>query len=407
MMNKIRGKMILSSGAVGFVISAMLALVSGCVPQGGARSVQSHNTALDYGWRCACAITNDAIDLSDRGQAQKKIAVAYLAAGDDATALACAVQIEDWSKGMALAEIAEWLVSTGSTAKAEAMLPALEACGFAAKDWQREYLRSAITHLQARLGRQNSVIDSAAKFNSKSTLGGDVAASLALVLARTGRVSEATGILSNLSKTNGLDTASSSVRGYLDLVIAGQLTQNTTTQMIMNAWEATREVKPYRRWELQLKVVEAMAAHDMSETAARCLDEVASKVVSATKLPAEIQVSLLSQGVILWNRMGNPAKSKALLDAAETSIGRRLDVIFQPFAYAKLAEAYAVSGDVVKARSLYGRALDIAANLVNRRPRAIAGVEVCVSLAEHKEVIDAGIQKALDRLVGTFNAAQP
>lgn len=407
MMNETSRTTILTSGTIGLVLSVLLALVSSCVPQSGSRTVQTRNTALDYGWTCACAITNDAIDLSDRGQAQKKIAVAYLATGDDATALACAVQIEDWSKGMALAEIAEWLVSTGATDKAEAMLPTLEACGFAAKDWQREYLRSAITHLQARLGREHSVVDSAAKFNSNSTLGGDVAASLALVLARTGRVAEATGILTNLSKTNGMDTVSSSVRGYLDLVVAGHLTPNTTTQMIMNAWEATSRVKPYRCWELQLKVIDAMVSHGITGTAARCLDEVSGKIVAATRLPPEIQVSLLSQGVILWNRMGDPVKAKALLEAAGVSIARRLDVIFQPDAYAKLAEAYVASGDLGKARSLYSHALDIAANLVNRRPRAIAGVDVCVSLAEHKEVIDAGIQKALDRLVGTFNATQP
>ena len=385
----------------------MLFRSTGCGPAVTKPVAVATNVPLSYGWKYACAITNAAIDLSDRGQAQKKIVLAYLAEGDTETARACAVQIEDWSKGMALAAIAESLVAHGERAKAEAMLPELETCGFTATDWQRDYLRSAIIRIQALLGRGNDVAHGAAKFNARSSLGGDVAANLALTLAKTGRVDEATGILDNLAKTNGIDTADASVRGYLDLVVSGQINPDIATQMMVSAWATTKQVKPYRRWELQLKVIDAMASHGLAEQARECLEQVGSNVVGAVKLPVEVQISLLSQGAILWKRFGDQGKSQALIDAAEISITRQLEVIFQPFAYAELADTYAAIGDQVKARALYLQALDIAIELVNRRPRAIAGVDVCVSLTGHKEVMDADIQKKLERLNGTFDATQP
>jgi len=308
---------------------------------------------------------------------------------------------------MALAAIAEWLVTHGEKVKAEAMLPELETCGFTAKDWQRDYLRSTIIRIQALLGRGNDVAQGAAKFNAHSSLGGDVAANLALALAKTGRVDEATGILNNLAKTNGLDTADASVRGYLDLVVSGQINPGTATQMILSAWTTTERVKPYRRWELQLKVIDAMATHGLADQARECLDQVASNIIGAVRLPVDIQISMLGEASVLWNKLGDRGKSQGMIDAAEKSIGRKLEVIFQPFAYAKLAETYAATGDLAKARAYYLRALDIAIELVNRRPRAIAGVDVCVLLTGHKEVMDGDIQKKLERLAGTFDAAQP
>ena len=137
------------------------------------------------------------------------------------------------------------------------------------------------------------------------------------------------------------------------------------------------------------------------------LDQVASNIIAAIKLPVEIQISMLGEASVLWKKLGDPGKSQAMIEAAEKSIGRKLEVIFQPFAYSKLAETYAATGDLGKARTYYLRALDIAIELVNRRPRAIAGVDVCVLLTGHKEVMDGYIQKKLERLAGTFDATQP
>ena len=407
-MNGLRWKTKALCWAAGLAASAMLALLTGCGSSGGGRpAAAAHAQPLDYGWSFACAITNSAIDLSDRSQCQERVALAYLAAGEVEKARACALQIEDWQKGMALAKVAEWYAVHGQAAKAEAMLPELEACGFIAKDWQRDWLRVAITRVRALLGRDQEVIQSVSNFAGHANLGGDAAASLALMLARTGQVDDAKTVLSNLARMNGLDAAASRAQGYLDLVAAGRLDPKTAPDVLTNAWDATDRIKPYRRWEVQMTVIEAMATHDLAAEAREHLEEVASNVVATVKLPPEVRASILSQGALLWKRLGEPQRGVDLLHAAEQTVTNKLEVIFQPEAYAKLAEGYAAAGDAAQAHALYTRALDIAAGLVNRRPRAIAGVDVCVSLAGHTEVIDTGIQERLDRLLARFNATVP
>ena len=388
----------------------LLAFAAGCTPSEPLLPTSSNvgqAGPLEYGWVFACAITNDAIDLSDRCQAQKSVALAYLTQGNIEMAKACALQIEDYSRGMALAAIAEWLATHGEPAKAEALLPTLEACGFVAQDWQREYIGSAIIRVQALLGKEQTVIKSAAKFNDHSSLGGDVAANLALMLARTGRVDEATGILNNLAKTNGLSTAGSSVKGYLDLATLGRLDHGAVTQALMNAWEAAGTVRPPRGWDLQLQVIDVMNKQGLSEDARQHLAVVSTNISAAVKLPPEVQAAMLCRCALLWKTMGRPQNGEGLRGEAEKDITRKLEVIFQPGAYAIIATMYAEAGDLAQARVWYGRSLDVAAGLENRRPRAQAAVEVCVSLAGHKEVIDVGIQKGLERLNGTFDVAKP
>ncbi|MEI6563080.1 MAG: hypothetical protein WCO42_02095 [bacterium] len=388
----------------------MLALAGGCKPSEPSLPT-SRNAGqagpLGYGWVFACAITNDEIDLSDRCLAQKAVALAYLAEGNVEMAQACALQIEDYSRGMVLAAIAEWLVAHNESEKAEALLPALEASGFVAKDWQREYIGSAIIRVQALLGKEQVVVKNAAKFSDHSRLGGDVAASLALVLARTGRVDEATGILGNLTQTNGLNTADSSVKGYLDMAALGRLDRGAVTQALVKAWEAAGTIRPPRRWDLQLEVIDAMTKQGMSKDALEHLALTSSNITIAVKLPPEVHSAMLCQCALLWKKLGQPQNGEALRGEAEKAIARKMEVIFQPGAYAIIATMYAEAGDLAQARTWYGRALDVAAGLENRRPRAQAGVEVCESLARHKEVIDAGIQKRLERLNGTFDVAQP
>ena len=150
-----------------------------------------------------------------------------------------------------------------------------------------------------------------------------------------------------------------------------------------------------------------MATNGLSAQARENLEEVASNVVAAVKLPAEIRVSILSQGAILWKRLGEPQRSVELLHAAELTMSNKLQEIFQPEAYARMGTGYVAAGDVAHAHAFYARALDIAGGLANRRPRAQAGVEVCIALAEHPEIMDADIHKKLDRLLASFHATQP
>ncbi|MEI6515194.1 MAG: hypothetical protein WCO77_04385 [bacterium] len=393
-----------------FAGGLLLALAAGCKPSEPFLPTSKNigqSGPLGYGWVFACAITNDEIDLSDRCQAQKSVALAYLAEGNVEMAQACALQIEDYSQGMALAAIAEWLVTHNEPGKAEALLPALEACGFVAKEWQREYISSAIIRVQALLGKEQTVVKSAAKFNDHSRFGGEVAANLALVLARTGRVDEATGILRNLTQTNGLNTTDSSVKGYLDMATLGRLDPGAVTQALVKAWETAGTIRPPRRWDLQLQVIDAMTQQGMSKEALPHLAQISSNITTAVKLPPEIHSAMLCQCALLWKKLGQPQNGEALRGEAEKAITRKMEVIFQPGAYAIIATMYAESADFGQARVWYGRALDVAAGLENRRPRAQAGVEVCESLARHKEVIDAGIQTRLERLNRTFDIAQP
>lgn len=407
-MNEFRLKGKTGRWAMGFAVSVALAIGGGCGPSKDSRSPATPSTPLQYGWKFACAIENSAVDLSDRSKCQEKIALAYLAAGDVETARSLGRQIGDWRKGMVLAKVIERQLKRGETAKAEALLPELVSCGLAATDWQRDWLSVAVIRTHALMGRIDEVRQGVGRFARHPNLGGDAVTSLALLLARTGRVDEAKSMLNDLGKEDNADVAVSRTQGYLDLVAFGRLDRNMTTQLLVNAWEAAGRVAPYQRWELQIQVIDAMATNGLAAEVRERLAGVSSNIVAAAaKLPPEIQASMLSHGAILWSRLGEPKKGEELLGEAEKAIGRSPEIVFQPSAYADVADAYAAAGDMAQARALYTRALDIAAALVNPRPRAMAGVDVCVSLTGHKEVIDAGIQKGLDRLLATFHATQP
>ena len=392
--------------ALGLAGLCLVAVIAGCKPSGPDPKTAGSAGPLDLGWEFACALT-DPVDAPERGASQEKVAMARLAGGDAESAQAYALQIGDWRRGIVLIQIADWLAERGETAKAEALLPQIEVCELMTKEWQRDFYRAALIRLRALLGREQEVVGAVSNFTGNANIGGDTIGSLALMLARTGRVDDAKVVLNNLEGMKGLNIAASRTQGYLDLVAAGRLDPETAPGLLTNAWEATAGVMPYRRWELQMTIIQGMVTNGLPALAREHLEDLGSNVVAAVKLPPEVGASILSQGAVAWSRLKEPGRGVDLLRAAEEGVKSRLEPMFQPGAYASLAEGYAAIGDAGQARALYAQALEISCGLPYVRPRALAGVDVCVSLAGHKELIDAGIQKGLDRLRASFHATQP
>jgi tetratricopeptide (TPR) repeat protein len=384
----------------------LVAFVAGCLQSSPGPENTGRANLLERGWEFACALTNHH-DAAERGEAQEKVVRAALKAGDPEKALMFGRQINDWRRCLALIKVAEWHVDHGQQAKAEAMLPEIHMCRMLAKEWQMDLYRVDLVRLQALLGRQQEVLQAVSNLTGSAQLGGDALGRVALLYARAGRVDDAEVILKNLGETKGLDIAAVRAQGYLNLVESGRIEARTAPDALTNAWAATASVRPYRQWELQVAVVREMATHGLKAEARAHLEPIGSNVVAAVNMPPEVRAGILSEGAGCWVKLGEPLRGIELLRAAEESVHSRLEPMFRPGAWARLAEGYMAAGDLKQARALYARALDIATGLEHLRPRALAGVDVCVSLAGHGEVVNADIQQRLERLAATFPAGQP
>lgn len=131
------------------------------------------------------------------------------------------------------------------------------------------------------------------------------------------------------------------------------------------------------------------------------LENVSSNVLNSTG-PAHLKAPLVAQLATAWANLGQ-ADRLAECDRTAEPLIRQLQNIEQPALFAAVGEAWARLGDTQKALTYYEHALALAGVLTNSRPRAIACVDICLSLdrarLRHRQIGDS-----LNRLLAGFGA---
>jgi hypothetical protein len=375
-------------------LAALAAAVS-CAPREDPPAAASSDP-LQAGWRFACAITNDP---DDRAECQEKIALAYVARGEVEPALLLAERVENWRKGVVLAEAAASLAASGRTKAALERAEAAEAIGRGIQDWQRDRILARVAKARAMLGNTAEVGRQSAFYRSNQEYRGELAAYHALALARGGDASNALAVLDGLAEEKQLDVAGWRANGYLLLAKDGRLDAQQTSNAFEQAWAASQWVPGNKRFDMQMKLMDEAVSRGAAAQAAPWLENVCSNALGSVA-PAHIKAPIVAQLAIRCGAMGQAARLAECERAAEPLI-RELQNIEQPALIAWLGEARARLGDSQTSLTHYEQALALAERLNNPRPRALACVEICLSL-ERARLRHSPVSEGLNRLLTGF-----
>jgi tetratricopeptide (TPR) repeat protein len=388
-------------GWVGLSLAAAAALVvaTSCAPQAERGATAASGDPLEAGWRFACAITNDA---KDRAACQEKVALAYLARGDCDTALKLGAQIGPWRQGVVLAEAAATLAEGGQTNAALERAAQAEAIARGIQDWQRDLIQARVVKAKALLlGNEEEAGRWSGFYKSNRDYRGEVAAYQALALARGGRLTNALEVLDGLADTTHLDVTSWRANGYLLLAKAGHLDTAQSSNALGQAWAASERISGWKGVVVQMGLVETAADLGQKELARAWLTGISSNLLAEAE-SGRGHASGLGRLAVCWAGLRDGERVAECARAAEPLI-RQLQTIEQPALFAMQGEAWARLGDVQKALTSYEQALELAGQLTNPRPRAIACVEICLSL-ERARLRLKPVSEGLNRLLAGFGA---
>ena len=355
-----------------FGISVLMVATS-CSLQSERRTAAVADDPLNAAWQFAYAITNDP---ADRAECQDRVAQAYLARGDYTTALKLGEQITDWHKGVVLAEVAASLAEIGKTSVAMTLVTQAEAIARPIEDWQRDRIRVRAVKAKALLGQEEDAGRISQFYQGNQDYRAEVTAYHALSLARAGQITNAFEVLTSQAGTTNLDLSGWRAKGYLLLANAGHLNAAQASNAFAQGWASS--APGWQNVQVQMSLVESVAACGDRAQARMWLDSVSSNVLTGP-VPTHIRPQLLCQLGIQWSMLGETQRVDECVQVAEPLI-RKLQNIDQPVLFALLGEACVRLGSEQRGLTYYGQALEMAGQLTNRRPRAMACVDICLSL---------------------------
>ena len=230
-------------------------------PDPAAAPQDATHDALGYARRFADSITRDD---KDQARARERIARAYLESGDVPNALACMRTIENWRRGVVLADVAAHLAEQGREDDARSVLEQAVAFNRGIGDWQHDRIQMHILQARALLAQTNRVGAVQAAYEENRDVIGRASAAHALALARAGAPDEALRILDELGASDFFDTLVWRVEGYRLLAEKGRLSAADAAEALQKGWEASARVPGWKKWELQAALVQAANANRSS-----------------------------------------------------------------------------------------------------------------------------------------------
>lgn len=341
------------------------------------------SSCLTDAWQFAVAISNDP---NDRAACQTKVARAWLDAGEPERAVKYATEISDWRKLAVIADAAAWWAGRGQTN--EAMRALLEARHLApgVKDWPYDRVQMHIARVLALLGMKFDLDVLAGAYRENRDCAGAVQAARALEAVRRGAADEAVGYLEQISKLQHIDLMSARAAGFRELATSGKIPKDKSAQLLKIAWDSASEVPGWRKVDLQLDLVDALLEAKTTDAARTHLVKLTDGLINEPH-PNHIRAVRLAEASLRWARLGDAKQVAGLGARARELMSASMELIERPALLARLAEANAACGEKDKSETLFREAFDVAAGLLNPRPRAMAGVEV--ALAQARAQVDA------------------
>lgn len=378
-------------GHVGMCVAAVAQLaLSSCTNDAG--------RPLDFAWRFACAITNDA---KDRALCQERVARTHLVRNEPDLALRRTREIEGWRKPAVLADIATHHLRARDRVRAQPILAEARTLGATVTDWPFDRVLLHVTQAEILMDNTSGAEAVRIRYDLSPEHRGRADAYFALSLLLAGRTEDALRTLDMLPGERRYEDFQWQTEGYLLIANACRLGPVEVSNVLERAWASCDAIPGWKKWEQRLDVIDSMRNNGLVASLPGRLEYVTTNVATLG-LPGYLKAPLMAQVALRWARAGEPGRVAALALAAEPLIETDAQPIEQPSAWAVFAEAAAVAGDRTLAADLYRRAIAAAEGLVNRRPRAIACVDIALSAAR-SGFDDPTLRAGLNRLMATFH----
>jgi len=362
----------------------------------GAAAVKSPaGDPLDIAFRFATAIEADP---NDQAMAQEGVVKELTELGRLNEAGRQAAKIKGWRQGTAFADVARALAGKGRRDEARAYVQKADAVRRGTADWGGPRIAAHMAEALAAVGdveRTTSLVQDLAQDDPREYSGRAVAA-VASGLAQTGDFKSAMGRLSALDAEKDFDVVWWRTNGYLDLARRPNLKAEERREALQAAERSAQGVAGWKRGEALISVAREHASWNEGPAAAQALGT-AEEIIAPLSGTIPGKASLMSDLASAWGQAGDRARARRLLERAEKEVPEAA-VIDRPAALAAIAGARRSIGDREMARSLYDRSLSEAATLVNARPRALAVVDICRSLARNRVTMTPPVQARLDSL---------
>jgi len=353
---------------------------------------------LELARRFAASIRNDE---NDRGRSLARVAAAWLERGDPDRAGALLGEEErgHWAVVAAMADIAaEWALR-GETEKARAWLSDARRRSDDLRGAGRDRALLRLARALSALGEHDVVAATFGRFAETRDYRAEVMALQALAWARAGRTDDALALLDKAGGDSYYDSRVWRARGYAQLARQFAKDADRFSPALQRAWTAAAEVPDHQRFALRLEIAEAWAGLGHVEEARARLAEWMTELPPDDDAP-HIFAPILARGAAALGRLGDREAAVRLLDRVERRVPGLLQ-IEQPGVLALAGEAWLATGERPAALERYARAIAVAESLVNPRPRALAGLDIALSL-DRAGVKDAAVLESLQRLAETF-----
>lgn len=350
---------------------------------------------LDTAFQFASAIRTDA---NDRAKAQEAVVQDLASIGALDAAVSRAESIENWRRGVALADLATAMSRVGRNDEARKLLARADEFRKTIDGWQNPRIAAHQAQSLAALG------DVAASEQLAAPLGlhdrqytGAASAVAASGHAARGEYDQAMQKLRILDEETDLDATWWRTTGYLAVVRQRRFPEAQRLEALQAARRSAEGISGWKRAEALESIAEEFRLIGKADAAVEAL-AVADEIVTSQPDTMPIKSPLLSNLARGWARAGEATRARERLAQAEAIVPQAL-LIDQPAILANIAASHVVLNDRDASSRLWTRALDAAQALENSRPRALAVVEICRSMGRHGVPLTEATRERLQSLL--------
>ena len=367
------------------ILASLLVLATGCDSQtstvANAALVPKNiadgpDTLLETAFQAASLIPTDP-HIKDRSKAQELVVVTCLEMDQPDRAARYTESVENWRRGMCLANLALYDARNGKPNTALELIAEATGVADTAEDWRRDRVRTRIAQTRTVLEKarrtETQKEDSPEAFDTK-------------VQALDQEIAQ-----------GDFDTTRNALRAYAQMFkqfFSDETRRNLAEERIRSSWDPMPFVV---RFELLLNLANSALDHDDKAKARSLLDE-AQEMIEKRTWPMDHRISMLARVAAMRHTAGDPDRGRADADAALAlfSNGKRTIVdIWRARALRPVAEAYQAMGDTPAAIAIYKQAIQEGRTNPNSRPRAEDLVATCCSMAQHGVKPDPELSKMI------------
>ncbi len=317
--------------------------------------------------------------IKDRALTQYQIVVACLELDQPQRALRYGQSIDNWRRGAALADLADYCVRNGVKAEVEAYLSQALEIAATDVDHRRDHIRVKVATVRTLMGD-----DEKAALLAKGVVSSEEGKTIfARIKSDPDAYDALVKDLETSIATKNFDHVLNAARGYVylfDTHYGDKTRRQHALDRIKASWEPLTILI---RIELLIEMAEVALRHDDTANAKSLIDE-AQSIAQAHRWPLEYEVPLIARLAALRHRTGDVKRALTDADAIKAKYEAEhsgLADIKRAAALCPLAQAYHQMGTHEQALVVYRMAVEHGAENPNARPRAIDLAATCRSMA--------------------------